>query len=150
MGLEGLGPGEPGLAPEVLLDAQQAVVLGGALRPAGAPVLIWPQSRATAMSAMVVSSLSPERWLTMTLYPALEGDSSAASMRLGDRPDLVDLQQEWRSRPRHGTASAQRLRVGDEEVVAHDLQLACPSSLVSSAMVSNASSSNGSSRLIRG
>src|SRR6185312_7872847 len=30
---------------------------------AGAPVLIWPQSVATARSAIVVSSVSPERWL---------------------------------------------------------------------------------------
>src|SRR5437868_10187452 len=29
---------------------------------AGAPVLIWPQLVATARSAMVVSSVSPERW----------------------------------------------------------------------------------------
>ena len=27
------------------------------------PVLIWPQPQATARSAMVVSSVSPERWL---------------------------------------------------------------------------------------
>ena len=30
----------------------------------GAPVLIWPEPTATAMSAMLVSSVSPERWLT--------------------------------------------------------------------------------------
>ena len=35
---------------------------------AGAPVLICPQPMATAMSAMHVSSLSPDRWETMTLY----------------------------------------------------------------------------------
>ena len=29
----------------------------------GAPVLIWPVLQATARSAMVVSSVSPERWL---------------------------------------------------------------------------------------
>jgi hypothetical protein len=29
---------------------------------AGAPVLIWPQFVATARSAMVTSSVSPERW----------------------------------------------------------------------------------------
>ena len=29
----------------------------------GAPVLIWPQPVATARSAIVVSSVSPERWL---------------------------------------------------------------------------------------
>ena len=31
----------------------------------GAPVLIWPQAVATARSAMVVSSVSPLRWLRM-------------------------------------------------------------------------------------
>ena len=31
---------------------------------AGAPVLIWPAFVATAMSAIVVSSVSPERWET--------------------------------------------------------------------------------------
>jgi hypothetical protein len=50
---------------ELLLDAQQLVVLGHALGRAGAPVLIWPQSVATARSAIVVSSVSPERWLIM-------------------------------------------------------------------------------------
>ena len=30
---------------------------------AGAPVLIWPQLVATARSAIVTSSVSPERWL---------------------------------------------------------------------------------------
>ncbi len=32
---------------------------------AGAPVLICPQPVATARSAIVVSSVSPERWLIM-------------------------------------------------------------------------------------
>jgi hypothetical protein len=33
----------------------------------GAPVLIWPALTATAMSARVVSSVSPERWETMAV-----------------------------------------------------------------------------------
>ena len=36
---------------------------------AGAPVLIWPQFVATARSAIVVSSVSPERWLIMQRKP---------------------------------------------------------------------------------
>ena len=36
---------------------------------AGAPVLIWPQPVATARSAIVVSSVSPERWLIMHAEP---------------------------------------------------------------------------------
>merc|ERR1712051_1080029 len=35
----------------------------------GAPVLICPQQRPTAMSAMVVSSVSPERWEHMIPQP---------------------------------------------------------------------------------
>ena len=34
----------------------------------GAPALIWPAFTATARSAIVVSSVSPERWLTTTPY----------------------------------------------------------------------------------
>ena len=36
---------------------------------AGAPVLICPQFVATARSAIVVSSVSPERWLIMQRSP---------------------------------------------------------------------------------
>src|SRR6516225_1949896 len=36
---------------------------------AGAPVLSWPQLVATARSAMVVSSVSPDRWLIMQANP---------------------------------------------------------------------------------
>ena len=46
-----------------LLDSQQLVVLGDAICAPGAPLLIWPALVATAMSAMVVSSVSPLRWL---------------------------------------------------------------------------------------
>ena len=47
---------------ELLLDPQQLVVLRHAVaRATGAPVLIWPAFVATARSAIVVSSVSPER-----------------------------------------------------------------------------------------
>ena len=36
----------------------------------GAPVLIIPVFKPTARSAMVVSSVSPERWLTTAVQPA--------------------------------------------------------------------------------
>jgi hypothetical protein len=42
---------------EFFLYAEQLVVLGHT-----EPVLIWPALVATAMSAMVASSVSPERW----------------------------------------------------------------------------------------
>ena len=47
------GPGEVSLLP----PGHDAWVVGNE------PVLIWPQFVATAMSAMVASSVSPERWL---------------------------------------------------------------------------------------
>ena len=63
---EGAGAGVARRVVELLLDAQQLVVLRDALGlRAGAPVLIWPQLVATARSAIVVSSVSPERWLIM-------------------------------------------------------------------------------------
>ena len=37
----------------------------------GAPVLIWQVFSATARSAIVVSSVSPERWDAIAVYPAL-------------------------------------------------------------------------------
>ena len=48
----------------VLVLAVLTVSYASSLR-AGAPVLICPQSVATARSAIVVSSVSPERWLIM-------------------------------------------------------------------------------------
>lgn len=45
---------------------------------AGAPVLIWPQLVATARSAIVVSSVSPERWLIMQRNPARWAISTAS------------------------------------------------------------------------
>ena len=46
---------------EVFLDAQQLVELRRAVDRAGAPALIWPQFVATARSAIVASSVSPDR-----------------------------------------------------------------------------------------
>src|SRR5204862_1941812 len=47
---------------------------------AGAPVLIWPQLVATARSAMVVSSVSPERWLIMQRNPLRCARSTESSV----------------------------------------------------------------------
>jgi hypothetical protein len=44
-----------------ILDADQLVVLGEPVRARSEPVLICPQLVATARSAMVASSVSPER-----------------------------------------------------------------------------------------
>jgi len=43
----------------------------------GAPALIWPVPIATTRSAIVVSSVSPERWLTIARQPALRASSIA-------------------------------------------------------------------------
>ena len=47
---------------KLFFDTQQLVVLGQAIRAESEPVLIWPQFVATAKSAMVASSVSPDRW----------------------------------------------------------------------------------------
>jgi hypothetical protein len=46
---------------EIFLDAQQLVVLGDAVGTDSEPVLICSAFMPTAMSAMVLSSVSPER-----------------------------------------------------------------------------------------
>jgi hypothetical protein len=43
------------------LDAEELVVFGDTVGAEAEPVLIWPAFVATAMSAMVTSSVSPER-----------------------------------------------------------------------------------------
>jgi hypothetical protein len=55
---------------EVLLDAQQLVVLRDALERDREPVLICPALVPTAMSAIMLSSVSPERCETTQVYPA--------------------------------------------------------------------------------
>ena len=64
---ESVHAGILGHVAQLLLDAEQLVVLGHAVGAAGGTVLIWPAFRATAMSAMVASSVSPERWDTMAV-----------------------------------------------------------------------------------
>ena len=57
------------------------------------PVLIWPQLVATARSAMVASSVSPERWL-ITTREAGAVRHFHRLQRLGQGADLVDLHQD--------------------------------------------------------
>ena len=59
----------------------------------GAPVLIWPAFVATARSAIVVSSVSPERCeiTTRVAVPLRELDRLE---RLGERADLVHLDED--------------------------------------------------------
>ena len=69
---------------------------------------------------MVVSSVSPERWL-MTQRVAVAVRQRDRLERLGERADLVDLDQDRRWRRRFSMPVAQALDVGDEEVVADEL-----------------------------
>ena len=58
----------------------------------GAPVLIWPTPVATARSAMVVSSVSPDRCDMTDAYPFARQLDRLEGLR--QRPDLVDLDQD--------------------------------------------------------
>ena len=86
---------------------------------AGAPVLICPQLVATARSAIVVSSVSPLR-CDIIVRVAVAAREIDRVERLRQRADLVDLDQD-----RVGDAAVdallERLDVGDEQVVAHEL-----------------------------
>ena len=86
------------------------------------PVLIWPALVATAMSAMVVSSVSPLRWLMMVVKPLRWASSMASSVSVSVpiwltliRMLLAGLLVD---------ALLQALGVGDEQVVADQLDLA--------------------------
>lgn len=64
--VESFHTGVLGLALKLLLDADELVVLGNTVAAArGARHLIWPALTPTTRSAIVESSVSPERWLTM-------------------------------------------------------------------------------------
>ena len=64
----------------------------------GAPVLIWPVPMATTRSAMVVSSVSPERCDDDGRPAGAAGQVDRVD-RLGQRPDLVELDEDASSRP---------------------------------------------------
>ena len=59
----------------------------------GAPVLIWPAPVATARSAIVVSSVSPERCEITARVAGLAGDADRLQ-GLGEGADLVDLDED--------------------------------------------------------
>ena len=86
----------------------------------GAPVLIWPAPVATARSAIVVSSVSPERW-EMTHAVAVRARELDRLERLGQRADLVDLDED-RVRDALVDPALQALDVRHEEVVADELE----------------------------
>ena len=65
------------------------------------------------------SSVSPDRWLMIDAVAALGGHADAVE-RLGERADLVQLDEDRVGRPARD-AAAQALDVRDEEVVADEL-----------------------------
>ena len=86
------------------------------------PVLIWPALVATAMSAMVVSSVSPLRWLMIVVKPLRRASSMASSVSVSV-PIWFTLMRmllaAFLSMP-----SCKPLGVGHEQVVADQLHLA--------------------------
>src|SRR6185503_12724355 len=76
--------GVPRRVAELFFDPQQLVYFATRSERAGAPVLIWPQPVATARSAMVVSSVSPERWLIMQRNAARCARSTASRVSVSE------------------------------------------------------------------
>ncbi len=86
------------------------------------PVLIWVADVPTAMSAMVASSVSPERCETTAAYVRLVGHVDGGE-GFGQRADLVGL-DENRVGDVLVDAFGENPGVRDEQVVADELQLA--------------------------
>ena len=83
------------------------------------PVLIWPAAVPTARSAIVVSSVSPERCEMIVGVAGVTRHADRVE-RFGDRADLIELDQNG---VRHVfvDAAAENRRVGDEDVVPDEL-----------------------------
>ena len=106
---------------KLLGDADELVVLGVAIGTAGQPVLIWPQLVATAISAMVESSVSPERCrarrCTRPHRQVHRGEGFA------EGADLVHLYKDRVGGLGVDALLQDTLHVGDEKVVADELAL---------------------------
>ena len=72
---------------------------------------------------MVLSSVSPERWLMTRGHAGAVGQFDGFE-RLRQGADLVDLDQD-RVAGAFGDAAAQALGVGDEQIVADELDASC-------------------------
>ena len=97
------------------------------------PVLIWPAAVATARSAMKVSSVSPERCEMIELYPALRAQFDRVD-GFGHAADLVELDQDGVG-DAFVDAARETFRVGDEKIVADQLDLSSRSLLPRSVSV---------------
>ena len=86
----------------------------------GAPVLIWPAPVATARSAMVVSSVSPERWLMTAPQPWPRARSTASSVSVSV-PIWLSLMRIALAARSVEAALRARSRVGHEQVVTDQL-----------------------------
>ena len=87
---------------------------------AGAPVLIWPMLSATARSAMVASSVSPERWEVTAVQPARWQVSTASMVSVREPIWLSLTSRELAALLLDGLAHA--VGVGHQQVIAHDLE----------------------------
>ena len=85
----------------------------------GAPVLIWPAAVATARSAIVVSSVSPERAETMAVQPARRASAIASNVSVSV-PIWLSLIRTAFAAPSLD-ARCDPVGVGDEQVVADEL-----------------------------
>ena len=85
----------------------------------GAPVLIWPVPIATTRSAIVVSSVSPERWVTIADQPARRASAIASivSVRV---PIWLSLMRTELAPP-SSIAASDPIGIGHEQVVADEL-----------------------------
>ena len=92
---------------------------------------------------MVVSSVSPERWLIMLRNPARWASSTASRVSVSE-PIWLTLTSSALALPAVD-AALEPLDVGDEQVVADDLDPGPPSWSVSAFQPSQSSSSSGSS-----
>ena len=85
----------------------------------GAPVLIWPVPIATTRSAIVVSSVSPERCDTIAVQPARRARSIASIVSVSVPIWLSLISTEFAELS--SIARWMRVRVRDEQVVADEL-----------------------------
>ena len=110
---------------------------------AGAPVLICPALTATARSAIVVSSVSPERCEITVPYDGPVGQRHRVE-RLGQRADLVELDQD-RHWPRPHGCPAPGSRRWSRRCHRPPVGPGSPSALVQAAQPSQSSSAMPSS-----
>ena len=109
----------PSAVAELAFDAQQAVVLGHALASGDGAGLDLAGAIATARSAMVVSSVSPDRCETTADQPAPRASSMASRVSVSV-PIWLSLMRTELAAP-SSMPAGDPFRVGDEQVVADEL-----------------------------